>query len=495
MKTIIHILSRHFVFVTILFLCCLFISCQSKSLQQLQEEHVDLRFGMFIHFNINTYHPGWGNERVDPKIFNPYSLDCRQWARAAKSAGIKYAILTTKHHDGFALWPSKQMPPNGKLPYTIKQSSISTRDVVQEYVDAFRSEGILPGLYFSMWDVANGIGGPYDKTDTIDWNKVKPYILGQIKELLGGKYGEIPVFIVDGYMWKMGHRQIPYQEIRNLVKSLQPNCLFIDHNGGIPWEVDVVYFEEPLGIQAPDGNTIAACQGQTISKDWFWDESCTDSSKLKSVKDIVNHLNRLEPLYTNFIINCPPNRSGLLDKAIVYRLAEIGKSWKPNLTRRSLPKQLPMVENPVTPVSAVATSNNAMLAIDGLNDWIKGPRFQTLWQSDTILPQSITIDFGSEYKNIDMLMYLPRRDTGSKNGFITSYKIYASSNGEDFRQVYKGIWAADQTIKRAQFAPQTARYLRLEILDATGGLAVIGELTIGSNKNVAKASGSSSKVN
>jgi alpha-L-fucosidase len=483
MKT--PISGKHFyiIFVYILFCSQQSFFAQSKTLQQLQSEHSDLRFGMFIHFNINTYHPGWGNDRVDPKIFNPTALDCRQWARAAKSAGIRYAILTTKHHDGFALWPSKQTPPNGKPPYTIAQSALPDKDVVREYVDAFRAEGILPGLYFSMWDVANGIGGPFDKTDTINWNKVKPYILGQIKELLGGKYGEIPVFVVDGYMWKMGHRQIPYQEIRNLVKSLQPNCLFVDHNGGIPWEVDLVYFEEPLGIQAPDGNEIAACQGQTISNDWFWDESCTDSTKLKSVKAILNHLNRLEPLYTNFIINCPPNKSGLLDKAIVNRLAEIGKSWKPNLTRKSLPEQLPVIENPVTPVSATATSGNAMLAIDGLNDWQKGPRFQTLWQTDAILPQYITIDFGKIYKNIDMLMYLPRKEAGNTTGNITSYKIYVSENGTDFKQIFKGTWANNQSIKRTQFTPQTARYLRLEVIEANGGLAVVGELTIGSNKN------------
>lgn len=483
MKRSISGMHSSIIFAYFFFCFHLSLSAQNKTLQQLQSEHSDLRFGMFIHFNINTYHPGWGNDRVDPKIFNPTALDCSQWARAAKAAGIRYAILTTKHHDGFALWPSKQIPPNGKPPYTIAQSAVSGKDVVREYVDAFRAEGILPGLYFSMWDVANGIGGPYDKTDTIDWNKVKPYVLGQIKELLGGKYGEIPVFVVDGYMWKMGHRQIPYQEIRNLIKSLQPNCLFVDHNGGIPWEVDMVYFEEPLGIQAPDGNTIAACQGQTISNDWFWDGSCTDSSKLKSVNDILNHLNRLEPLYTNFIINCPPNRSGLLDNAIVNRLAEIGKSWKPNLTRKSLPKQLPVVEYPISPVSASATSGNAMLAIDGLNDWIKGPRFQTLWQSDTTLPQSITIDFGTVYKNIDMLMYLPWKEAGNTTGNITSYKIYVSENDTDFKQVFEGSWDNDQRIKRAQFAPQTARYLRLEVTEANGGLAVIGELTIGSNKN------------
>jgi len=475
--------SFFLIFISVAVFSCIPINAQNKSLQQLQSDFVDLRFGMFIHFNINTYHPGWGNDRVDPKIFNPTALDCNQWAKAAKSAGIKFALLTTKHHDGFALWPSKQTPPNGKIPYTIQQSSIPNRDIVREYVDAFRAEGIQPGLYFSIWDVANGVGGPFEKSDSIDWAKVKPYVLGQITELLGGKYGKIPIFVMDGYMWKMGHNQIPYQEIRGLIKSLQPNCLIVDHNGGIPWDVDIVYYEEPLHIVAPDGNIFAACQGQTISNDWFWDTSTADSTKLKSLDDITNHLKRLEPLYTNFIINCPPNRSGLFDKAIADRLAQIGKAWKPNLSRHSLPKQAPIVEYPITPISAIASSGNPLLAIDGLNDGAQGPRYQTLWVSDSNMPQSITLDFGSVYTNVDMLMYLPRRESGNTMGNITSYRILVSKDGQKYTTVSNGKWAPDQTIKRALFAPQKARYIRLEVVGANGNKAVIGELTVGSNKS------------
>jgi alpha-L-fucosidase len=452
---------------------------QKKSLYQLQSEHVDLRFGMFIHFNINTYFPGWGNDRVDPKIFNPTDLDCSQWAKAAKSAGIKYALLTTKHHDGFALWPSKQVPPNGKPPYTIAQSSIPERDVVKEYVDAFRAEGIIPGLYFSMWDAASGIGGPYKETDAIDWPKVKPFIFGQIKELLGGNYGEIPIFVIDGYMWKMGHWQIPIQEIRDLIKTLQPNCLFTDHNGGIPWGVDLVYFEEPLGIVVPDNNTIAACQGQTISKSWFWDESSSDSSRLKSVPDLLAHLKHLEPLYTNFIINCPPNRNGLLDKAITDRLEAVGKNWQPDLTRPPLPPQPPGIEYPATPVAAYATSGNAMFAIDGLNDWQNGPRFQTLWQSDRKLPQALALNLGRIFNNIDIFQYLPRRDNES-TGYITAYRILVSNNGKEYSIAAEGIWPPDNSIKTVRLKPQPAKYVKIEILDATGGMAVAGEFLTGS---------------
>jgi alpha-L-fucosidase len=401
--------------------------------------------------------------------------------RAIKSAGMTYALLTTKHHDGFAIWPSQQTPPNGKARYTVAQSGIPTRDVVREYVDSCRAYGILPGLYFSMWDIANGIGGVYSVTDTIDWNKVKPFVLGQITELLGGTYGKIPFFAFDGYSWKMGHKQIPYQEIRALIKKLQPQCLIMDHTGACPWEVDIRYFEEPLKIQMPAGNTIASCQGQTISGDWFWDATAADSNQLMTVAAIMEHLTRLEKGWCNFLLNCPPNRSGVLDAAIVNRLTAVGKVWKPDLTRAKLPTQPDLIERPLSPITATATSGTAKLACDGLNDFTKGPRFQTLWQSSTSLPQSVTLNYAAVYDSIDMLMYLPRRDAVT-TGNITRYSIFVSTNGTNFTKVDSGSWAGDNEIKRTYFARQKAQYLRFQADAAVGGYAIIGEISAGSHK-------------
>lgn len=95
----------------------------------------------------------------------------------------------------------------------------------------------------------------------------------------------------------MGHWAFPIVLIRGLVKQLQPNCLILDHNGGCPWKVDIEYFEEPLGIQAPNNNSFPYCQGQTISGDWYWNGSAAIIGQLKSLNDILNHLSRLEPLY------------------------------------------------------------------------------------------------------------------------------------------------------------------------------------------------------
>src|SRR5580658_8616731 len=84
-----------------------------KSLLQLQQEFLDLRFGMFIHLNMATFEEReWGDAKASPMIFNPANLDTDQWADAARSANMGYACLTTKHHDGFCLWPTATNSPS-----------------------------------------------------------------------------------------------------------------------------------------------------------------------------------------------------------------------------------------------------------------------------------------------------------------------------------------------------------------------------------------------
>src|SRR6186713_1345020 len=105
-------------------------------LHALQQKFVDLRFGMFIHFNIPTFmDQDWADPDAPPSLFNPGKLDCRQWARAAKSAHMSYGCLTTKHHSGFCIWDTKTTD------YNVMHSPLR-KDVVREYVNAFRAEGL-----------------------------------------------------------------------------------------------------------------------------------------------------------------------------------------------------------------------------------------------------------------------------------------------------------------------------------------------------------------
>ncbi|GGI45616.1 hypothetical protein GCM10008018_13050 [Paenibacillus marchantiophytorum] len=435
-----------------------------------QKNYVDLRFGMFIHYNMGTYHDQeWVTPGQDPLSFNPEHVNTDQWAQAAKSAGIKYTVLTTKHHDGFALWPTKY----GN--YNVMNSSYK-KDIVRQYVDSMRAQKILPGLYFSIWDRQQGIQkGSVSRADI-------EFIKGQLTELLTN-YGEIPVLIIDGWAWEMGHNEVSYQEIRDLIKRLQPNILIVDHNGQTqPWDEDIIYFEEPKGVWAPSNNAYAANQGMPlVSSQWFWHNWMTNTEPA-SVQNIVqDHLGYLEPRYTNFLLNVSPNPDGELDNNVVNRLGEIGQAWKPNESRPPLPEQPIVMEHPITANSATATSGNASNAIDGLMDYVNDTYSETVWQTNTSLPQSITLDLGYTYNNINMLNYLPSQNLSQ--GMITDYTLYVSEDGTNFTSVTSGTWDGDKTMKRVTFPSQTARYLKMEVNSAVGGFAAAGELAVGSHTN------------
>lgn len=425
---------------------------------RLQRAFTDRRFGMFLHFNMGTFHDAeWVDPGQDPATFNPDRLDCGQWADAAAAAGMTFAVLTAKHHDGFCLWPSRYSA------YTVAAGGYR-HDVVGAYVDAFRARGITPCLYFSIWDRTHGVQAPVTREQIT-------YVKNQLTELLT-RYGRIPLLIFDGWAWQMGHQAVPYAEIRAHVAALQPDCLVLDLTGlSVPWESDLLFFEEPKGAGGwcPPGNRYAAAQGQTISPEgWFWHPSTPGS--VLSPSDIVDgHLRVLEPRYCTFLLNCPPNPHGLLDDSVVAALREVGRSWRPDRSRPPLPAQPDVLRAPVPVVSATAPA-----AVDGHSDlaW-SGEPDQTL----ATVTGPVTLDLGRA-RTIDALTYLPRQDAG--RGDITVYRLEAGTDGAAYRTVAHGAWPADRTVKQARFRRTRARYVRLTPTStADGGPAVISELDVG----------------
>jgi len=444
------------------------------SLEELQRAYIELRFGMFIHFGILTYTGEWADPNLDIEEFNPTNLDPGQWADAAVSAKMTYGVLTTRHHDGFALWNSAVSDfDTGSISWQGGQG-----DVVREFVDAFRSRGLVPGLYYSIWDATQGIGNTTNVTRAqID------YVKAQLTELLTN-YGPIAILVFDGWSWKTGHKSVPYQEIRELVKSLQPSCLMLDHTHFMsPWDADIAAIEEPKGAFVPADNTYPATQGQKIvnGNDWFWAPSSASENPL-TVGDIVDdHLALLEPRWTNFLLNCPPDRTGRMSQNIVDRLSQVGAAWSPDPNRPPLPAQGPQNEFPYTPTSATATSGTAANAIDGVNDYGR----YTVWQSSGALPQSVTVDLGSEKPDVGILNYVPRYVANmgpSTSGAITGYAISVSRDGSSFTEATTGSWPVDGKMKVATFGPVAARYVRLEATAANGSSAAATEITVGARR-------------
>jgi alpha-L-fucosidase len=112
---------------------------RGRELLELQQQFVDLRFGMFLHFNMATFQDReWGDPASSPDLFHPTGLDTDQWAAAALSANMTWGCLTTRHHDGFCIWPTKTAGAS------IGQTSDSI-DVVRAYVNSFRKAGLRGG--------------------------------------------------------------------------------------------------------------------------------------------------------------------------------------------------------------------------------------------------------------------------------------------------------------------------------------------------------------
>ena len=313
---------------------------QIKSLPELQRDLVNLRFGMFIHFSPTTYldlpdqlmpdhaPPHQGKDGIlgtaddlSPTLVNPKKLDCGQWADAAKSAGMKFGVLTTKHHDGFCMWPSKYSN------YTVAQGC--GRDVVREFVDAFRLRGLKVGLYYSIRDRTERIAGDAQHGG-VSPEKIQ-LIKNQLTELLSN-YGDILYIVFDawGNNWheSPSFYDIPYREIYDHIKSIQPNCLVLNHSI-IRGVSDVPQIELNAGMSLQTGADWPAVGGNTIYPTWFWRTSYT-ASTLKSLDWIVNS-NLIPDNQRNIVfqLNCAPNRDGLLDSNVVARLAEVGKTWVP----------------------------------------------------------------------------------------------------------------------------------------------------------------------
>jgi alpha-L-fucosidase len=294
-----------------------------RPLSELQQQFVDLRFGMFIHFNIPTFlNADWPDPEASPAVFNPLKLDCDQWAKAARSANMSYGCLTTKHHSGFCIWDTKTTD------YNVMNSPLK-RDVVREFTDAFRKNGLKVMLYYSILDTHHRL-----RPNSIT-QKHFEMVKAQITELLT-KYGKVEALIIDGWdaPWsRISYDDIRFEDIYYLVKSLQPNCVLMDLNGAkYPAEglfySDIKTYEMGAGQRvSKESNHMPALACLPINNNWFWKTSFPNEP-VKNAATLVNEdIIPLNNASCNFILNVAPNRDGLIDDNTLAVLKEIGKLW------------------------------------------------------------------------------------------------------------------------------------------------------------------------
>lgn len=203
---------------------------------QKQLDWQELEFYAFVHFNMNTFtNMEWGFGDESPELFNPTELDCRQWAKVCKDAGMKGIILTAKHHDGFCLWPSEYTDHSVEsAPWKDGKG-----DVVQELADACKEYGLKFGVYLSPWDRNHP---DYGKPEYLT------YFRNQLRELLTN-YGDVFEVWFDGANGGTGYYGGANEERRvdkttyydwpntyKIVRELQPNAvLFSDAGPDVRW--------------------------------------------------------------------------------------------------------------------------------------------------------------------------------------------------------------------------------------------------------------------
>jgi len=291
------------------------------------------RFGMFIHFNSATFQfcrnegQDWAYGTIDnqdpgyrffsPADFTVTSIDFDQWADVALSAGCKFTVLTAKHHEGFALWPTLATDHSIAVsPYP--------GDLVADYMEAMRGRGLIPSLYFSMLDLHHNI------TELGVTPSQTEFVKQQLTELLT-RYGEVPYLVIDGWnsLWG-GPRftQLDYDEIAGHIKSLQPNTLIMNHSCECSYEhTDVVFFENAAGQAVPRHFRGYGAAGNILTRTWFWKESHPGAKPKSAAWAVKRKLRPMNRRGVTFLLNVSPNKEGRIEENIAARFREIGELY------------------------------------------------------------------------------------------------------------------------------------------------------------------------
>ena len=364
-----------------------------KSLHQLQQEFVDLRFGMFIHFGLPTFQTAdWTDPDLSPEVFNPVRLDTGQWVRTARSAGAKFICISVKHHAGFCMWNT------ATTDYSVMNAPLH-RDVLKELVESLRKEGMQVMFHFSILDTHHRIRPtlPFTPEHTA-------FIKAQLRELLTG-YGPVNTIMFDGWdaPWgRISYRDISFPEIYAFVKSLQPNCLVMDLNGSkYPEEAlfysDIRCYEQGAGQRiSADSNRLPAMSCYPLQRTWFWKEEFP-ASPLKDVDKIVrDNIIPYNEAYCTYILNAAPNRDGLIDDNAVAAMARIGQIWK----NTGHIVDVPEAPAPITQINLAvgrpcdSSWSDDMFLMDFANDdnfsssWVSSPEVREPWWSVSLVPST-----------------------------------------------------------------------------------------------------------
>lgn len=430
----------------------------------------DMEYYAFVHFSMNTFtDKEWGYGNESPELFNPSKLDCRQWVRTFKEAGMKGVILTAKHHDGFCLWPSKYTE------HSVKNSPWrdGKGDLVKELSDACREYGLKFGVYLSPWDRNNATYGTPEYIT---------YYRNQLRELLTN-YGDIFEIWFDGANggtgWYGGadeNRHVDrktYYDWPNtidIVRELQPGAvLFSDAGPGVRWvgnesgwagktnwcllRRDEFYpgspnYKELTTGQENGTHWVPAEVDVSIRPGWFYHQS--EDHKVKSLKQLVDIYYHSIGRNANFLLNVPPDRRGLIHKEDVRQLkrlaAQIKKDFANDLTKH----------DGVTVTAENVRGKSDKYSPGNVLDDDKDSYWAT---DDSVKTASLIIDFGKPliFNRFLVQEYIP---LGQRvKGFTVEYQ-----DGETWKEIAEETTIGHKRILR--FINVNAQKIRFSVTDS-----------------------------
>ena len=305
----------------------------------------DAKFGMFIHWGVYSV-LGDGEwvmhnrkmtiaeyEKLAPK-FNPTEFNAAEWVALAKEAGMRYITFTSKHHDGFAMWHTKQSRWN------IVDATPYGKDVIKMLADECHKQGIKLFLYHSHLDwhhpdyYPRGRTGQYSgRPESGNWYRYLDYLDAQLEELLTN-YGPIAGIWFDGW-WDKPDADWRLQKTYSLIHRLQPAALIGNNHHRRPFEgEDFQMFEKDLpghntagfNAEAEIGNLpLETCD--TINRSWGYNAK---DNRYKSVSELIHYLVRAAGYNANFLLNVGPMPNGKIQPEFVERLRGMGQWLREN---------------------------------------------------------------------------------------------------------------------------------------------------------------------
>ncbi|HEY9046227.1 MAG TPA: alpha-L-fucosidase [Ohtaekwangia sp.] len=301
----------------------------------------DARFGLFIHWGVysvlgdgewvmnNQQIPIKVYEKI-PAFFNPTAFDAKAWVQMAKAAGMKYITITSKHHDGFAMWDSKVSD------YNIVKKTPYGQDVLKMLADECHKEGIKLFFYHSQLDwhhpdyfPRGNTGGSWTgRAESGDWYKYLDYMDAQLSELLTN-YGEIAGIWFDG-MWDKKDADWRLNKTYSLIHKLQPGALVGSNHHVAPYDgEDFQMFEKDL----PGHNTTGFAPEQKIGDlpketcetiNYSWGFNLKDDGH-KSRKELIQYLVKAAGYGANFLLNIGPMPNGKIQPEHIEKLKQMGE--------------------------------------------------------------------------------------------------------------------------------------------------------------------------